>query len=42
MAKQFIEANAPGSKKGWTWDCTWDGLYSIVIEDKIVEDWWKE
>jgi hypothetical protein len=40
-AKQFIEANAPGSKKGWTWDCTWDGLYSIVIEDKIVEDWWK-
>jgi hypothetical protein len=42
MAKRFIEANAPGSKKGWAWDCMWDGLYSIVIEDKIVEDWWKE
>jgi hypothetical protein len=41
-AKQFIEANAPGSKKGWTWECTWNGLYSITMDSKSVADWWKD
>jgi hypothetical protein len=40
LATTYIEANAPGTKKGWRWDQRWDGIYGIVIEDRAVNDWW--
>ncbi|OGV59275.1 MAG: hypothetical protein A2283_22785 [Lentisphaerae bacterium RIFOXYA12_FULL_48_11] len=37
-AKQWIEANAPGTAKGWDWQCSWTGTYAIVIDDRVIED----
>lgn len=36
-----IEANAPGSSKGWRWQDSWSGLYAIVIEGRFVSDNWR-
>lgn len=41
LAKNYLEANAPGTKAGWRWQNNWSGVYSIVIADKAVRDWWK-
>ena len=40
-ATEWIEANAPGSKKGWRWQRSWTGLYAISIEKSFVKDNWK-
>jgi hypothetical protein len=40
-ATTWIEANAPGAAKGWRWQKDWDGLYSIVVDDRRVNDPWK-
>lgn len=40
-ATKFIEANAEGTKKGWRWARSWNGLYAIVIENKKVDNNWK-
>jgi len=37
-AATFIEANAPGTAKGWRWQRTWAGLYCIIIEDRVIQD----
>ena len=37
-AAPYIASNAPGTKKGWRWQMNWSGLYSIVIEDKRVDN----
>ena len=37
----FIEADAPGTAKGWRWQRSWDGLYSIVINGRQVSDPWR-
>jgi len=37
-ATDYIEKNAPGTKKGWRWQRTWSGLYCIVVANKMVED----
>jgi hypothetical protein len=39
-SRAFIEANAPGSSKGWRWQGSWDGVYSILIEGRNVTDNW--
>jgi hypothetical protein len=41
-ATTYIERNAPGTAKGWRWQKSWSGVYSIVINENIVEDWWDE
>jgi hypothetical protein len=41
-ATDYVEKNAPGTAKGWRWDQSWTGVYSIVINEKRVEDWWDE
>jgi hypothetical protein len=41
-ATKYIEANAPGAKKGWRWQQDWQGLYCITIEGRVVNDNWKE
>jgi len=41
MAKRYREGNASGTKKGWIWQDNWSGIYAIVIEGKVVEDWWE-
>jgi hypothetical protein len=38
FATSYIEANAPGAKKGWRWQRNWSEMYCIVIEDKRVMD----
>jgi hypothetical protein len=40
-AKEYLEANAPGTKLGWRWQNNWKDVYSIIIEDKWLKDWWK-
>lgn len=39
-ATAFIEANAPGTLAGWRWQQSWDGLYAIIINDRVVSDPW--
>jgi DNA-directed RNA polymerase subunit RPC12/RpoP len=41
-AADYIERNAPGTAKGWRWDLSWSGVYSIVLNENIVEDWWND
>ena len=40
-SRAFIEAAAPGTAKGWRWQGTWDGVYSIIIGGKYAKDNWK-
>jgi hypothetical protein len=39
-AAEWIEGNAPGSKKGWRWQRNWIGLYCILIENRVAKDNW--
>jgi hypothetical protein len=41
-ATAWIEANAPGTKKGWRWQRNWIGIYAISIEKHSVNDNWKK
>jgi hypothetical protein len=40
-AAAYIEANAPGTKKGWRWQRNWHATYFIVIENRVVNDTFK-
>lgn len=40
-ARTWLEANAPGTARGWRWQNTWAGIYCIVIEHRIVRDNWR-
>ena len=40
LARLYIESNAPGTAKGWRWQCSWQGLYSIIIDGRCVKDNW--
>lgn len=40
-AREYIEANAPGTEKGWHWQNNWTDTYAIVIEDNRINDNWK-
>ncbi len=39
-ARSYIEASAPGAQEGWRWQGNWDGMYCIIIEDRLVKDNW--
>jgi hypothetical protein len=39
-ATSYIEANAQGTAKGWKWQRSWQGLYSIVVDGRAVSDVW--
>lgn len=39
IATRYIEKNAHGTKKGWRWQRSWLGMYGIVIEGRIVNNW---
>ena len=39
-ATRWIERNAPGSRPGWRWQGSWQGLYAIVIGENVVFDPW--
>ena len=39
-ATAYIEANAPGTAKGWRWQRAWHGLYALVVENRSVENPW--
>lgn len=41
-ATRYIEADAKGTKKGWRWQKSWDGMYCIVIENRVVYDTYKK
>src|SRR5437773_12380061 len=34
----YVEANAPGTKKGWRWQGNWHDTYCMVIENRVVND----
>jgi len=42
LATEYIERNAPGTKGGWTWQRSWNGLYCVVIENQMVSNSWKD
>jgi len=35
-----IEADSPGTAKGWRWQRNWTGLYCVIVEDRVVNDNW--
>ncbi len=37
-ATRYIEAQSPGTAKGWRWQRSWQGLYCAVINDLSVKD----
>lgn len=37
-ASPFIEVQAEGTKKGWRWQGTWEGIYWIVVENRSVRN----
>jgi hypothetical protein len=39
-ARTWIEADARGTAKGWRWQGAWQGVYCIVIENRLVTDNW--
>lgn len=41
-ATSYIERDAAGTTKGWRWQRSWSGIYSIVINDNVVDDWWDD
>ncbi len=41
VATTWIEANAPGTAKGWRWQKSWSGLYCIIIDGRFTRDPWK-
>jgi hypothetical protein len=40
LATTYIEANAPGTVGGWRWQKSWTELYSIIIANQVVNDYW--
>ncbi|SRR6266480_3044263 len=38
IATSYVEANAPGTKKGWRWQGNWHDTYCMVIENRVVND----
>jgi hypothetical protein len=40
VSTAFIERNALGTAKGWRWQRSWQGLYAIVIDNRVVKDPW--
>jgi hypothetical protein len=40
-AASWIEAQAPGAAKGWRWQRNWDGLYAMIIEERVVTNPWR-
>jgi hypothetical protein len=40
-ARSYLEANAPGTAGGWRWQGSWQGLYSLVVEDRWIQDNWR-
>lgn len=41
-AADYIEAQAAGTAKGWRWQRDWEGCYCIIIENRVVNDNWKQ
>jgi len=37
-AARWIEANAPGTRKGWRWQRNWSDVYAIVLEKRRAVD----
>jgi uncharacterized paraquat-inducible protein A len=42
LARSYIEADAPGTAKGWRWQGSWAGMYSIIVEGRWVKDNWRQ
>ena len=40
-ATAYLESNAPGTKKGWRWQRNWHETYCIIIENRVVNDTFK-
>jgi hypothetical protein len=37
-ATEYIERQAPGTKTGWRWQRSWNGMYCIVVVGRQVSD----
>jgi hypothetical protein len=35
-------AFASAATKKWRWQKSWSGVYSLILDDKVVQDWWDE
>lgn len=41
-AASWIEESAEGTKQGWRWERSWQGLYCIVIDDQALSNNWDQ
>ena len=41
VAANYIEANAPGTAKGWRWQRSWQGLYAVIVEGRSTKGRWR-
>jgi hypothetical protein len=41
-AAVYLEERSPGTKSDRWWQCNWHGLYCVIIEDRKVEDNFRE
>jgi hypothetical protein len=39
-AAEYIERNAAAGPRGWRWQCSWQGTYALVIENRLLQDPW--
>lgn len=42
IARQYIEDNAPGTKRGFRWQCNWTGMYTMLVNNHFVEGRWTD
>ncbi len=41
-ATRWLEAQAVGTSEGWRWQRSWQGLYCIVIDGRVIEYAWEQ
>lgn len=42
IATKYLEANAPGTKRGWKWQRNWHDMYCIVLTNRHVANIFRE
>ena len=42
LAATWLEAQAPGARRGWRWQRSWAGLYALIVGERVLFDPWDE
>jgi hypothetical protein len=41
-ATEYIERNAPGTRKGWRWQRSWSGIYCLIVAGRSTINNWRQ